>query len=61
MRNNLIEARRRKELTQKQLAEQLNISERHYQAIEAGTSEGSLKVWKQLKQLFNLSIDHLIE
>lgn len=61
LKNNLITARKNANLTQKQVAKLLNISERQYTRIEAGTSEGSLKVWKQLKALLNSSLDFLTE
>lgn len=58
-RYNLINARESAGLTQVQLAEKINISTRYYQDLEAGTSNGSLKVWQKLKQVLNKSIDYL--
>ena len=62
MRKNLIILRQKRKLTQAQIAEQLNISARQYQALEAGTSDGSVKVWERLKKLLRAkSIDFLLE
>jgi len=62
MRQNLINARQKAQLTQVELSKKLNISPRHYQYLEAGTSEGSVKVWSALKKLLDApSIDFLLE
>lgn len=61
MRINLIKARKEKCLTQKQIANILEISERQYRKLEAGTSNGSVDIWYKLKNLFNTSIDCLLE
>ena len=58
--HNLIATRKENQLTQKQVANLLNITLRHYQSLEAGTSDGSIKVWKQLSNLFNKSLDYLV-
>lgn len=61
MRKNLINARQKAQLTQMELATKLNITVRQYSRLEAGTSEGSVKVWNKLKEILNTSIDHLLE
>ena len=61
MRKNLINARVKKGLTQKELADKLNITLRQYIKYESKDTNGSLKVWIQLKDLFNIPIDKLIE
>ena len=62
MRNNLINARKKAKYTQKQIAENLQITERQYQRLEAGTSKGSVDFWERAKILFNAkSIDYLLE
>lgn len=61
IRYNLIDERKNKGLTQVQTAVYLNITERHYRMIEAGTSDGSVKLWKQLAKYFNTTIDYLLE
>jgi DNA-binding XRE family transcriptional regulator len=43
------------------MAHYLEITEQHYQRLEAGTSDGSVKIWQQLAQKFNTTIDHLLE
>lgn len=59
---NLINLRKEKGLTQVQISEYLQISVRQYQALEAGTSDGSIKIWRKLKDLLNaISIDYLLE
>lgn len=54
MRNNLIKARKDKNLTQSQIAKYLKISERHYQNIEYGIRKGSFEVWDKLEDLFKI-------
>jgi DNA-binding XRE family transcriptional regulator len=62
MRNNLINARKKHEYTQLETAEMVGITERHYQKLEAGTSDGSIKVWERLKAILHAkSIDWLLE
>ena len=61
MLNNLVLKRKKSKLTQKELAELLGITERQYQNLEAGTSEGSVPLWKTLAQMLNCTIDHLLE
>ena len=61
MRINLIKARKEKCLTQKQTAQILEISERQYRKLEAGTSNGSIDTWFNLKDLFSQPIDCLLE
>lgn len=62
MRKNLINARQKTQLTQVELATKLNITSRQYRNLEAGTSEGSVKVWNKLKEILNApSIDFLLE
>ena len=61
MRINLIKARKKLGLTQLQVSEKVEISERHYQNLQAGTSNGSVEVWSKLKNLFNQPIDCLLE
>lgn len=58
---NLINAREEKGLTQVETAELLGVSEQHYQRLEAGTSDGSVKVWQKLKEITGKSIDFLLE
>jgi len=62
MRTNLIKSRQNKDLTQVELAKKLNISERQYRSLEAGTSDGSIKIWRKLKDILNAeTIDYLLE
>lgn len=61
-RNNLIRLRQERDMTRTETAEKLGITERQYRRLEAGTSDGSIKVWKQLKTLLGAkSIDTLLE
>lgn len=61
-RNNLAELRRNAQLTQSELAKELGVSLRQYNRLEAGTSNGSIGVWRQLQQLLQApSIDYLLE
>lgn len=61
MRTNLINVRKSKKLTQAETAKLIGITDRQYQRLEAGTSDGSVKVWQRLSELFNKSIDRLLE
>lgn len=62
MRENLINMRIKRGYTQSELALKVNITERHYQSLEAGTSYGSVKVWEKLKVILHAkSIDWLLE
>lgn len=61
-RENLINARKKQGCTQLELANKLGITERHYRALEAGTSKGSVDVWEKLKVVLHAkSIDWLLE
>lgn len=60
-RENLINERKKAELTQKETALLLELSLRQYQSLEAGTSDGSMKVWRNLSRLFGKTIDYLLE
>lgn len=55
MRENLRNARKEKQLTQKQVAEYLNVIERHYKAIEYGERLGSIDVWDKLEDLLEVN------
>lgn len=60
-RENLISARNKRGCTQLELANKLGITERHYRALEAGTSKGSVDVWEKLKLILRAeSIDWLL-
>lgn len=52
MRNNLINVRKEKKLTQSQVADMLNISLRQYQRIECGDTVGKIKTWDALEKIF---------
>lgn len=54
MRQNLKNARQKAGMTQKQVAEYLGISERHYQHIETGRRIGDFTLWDMLEDLFNI-------
>ncbi len=51
-RNNLKEARKKAGMTQKQVAEYLEISERYYKQIESGQRTGDFTLWDMLEDLF---------
>lgn len=62
MRKNLISLRKKRGFSQKELAEKLDISERQYQKLEAGTSNGSVVIWQNLKAVLkSKTIDCLLE
>lgn len=41
-------------ITQKQIAQQLGISVRFYQHIEAGARKGSIELWDKIEDIFNV-------
>ena len=61
MRKNLITERKKKKLTQAEVAKTIGKTTRHYVSLEAGTSKGSVDVWEQLRDLFHKSIDYLLK
>ena len=61
LRPNLIQKRKNSHLTQSEMAGLLHVTIRHYKSLEAGTSNGSVKIWQQLAQKFNTTIDSLLE
>ena len=61
MRKNLIAKREQNKMTQAETAKAIGITTRQYINLEAGTSDGSVKVWQKLKDLFRTSIDTLLE
>lgn len=60
-RANLINIRKKKKLTQAEVAKILGITTRQYTRLEAGTSDGSIKAWKCLRDLLHKPIDYLLE
>ena len=54
-------ARKQAKLTQKETSDVLGVTERQYRALENGTSDGSIKLWEKLRELFGISIDSLLE
>ncbi len=61
-RKNLIDLRQKRGLTQADVANKLGITVRQFNRLEAGTSDGSVKVWQHLKELLGAkSIDFLLK
>ena len=54
LRENLQNARKKKGLTQQQVADQLGISLRYYQNIEAGDRTGDFAIWDNLEDIFKI-------
>ena len=54
MRKNLKEARQKAGMTQKEVAEKLEISEIGYQQIERGIRIGKVELWDKLEDLFKI-------
>lgn len=52
MRKNLKEARQRAGMTQKEVAEYLEVTEQHYQRIEYGKTIGKIELWDRLEDMF---------
>ena len=55
MRHNLKLERNDRGMTQKELAQKLNISERQYQRIESGVANGSFETWDAIEDLFGVN------
>ena len=60
-RKRLIRERHKLQLTQNEIAQKLDIKLRHYQSLEAGTSNGAIPLWKKIKQITGKPIDYLLE
>lgn len=60
LKERLKELRKSKNLTQKQIAEYLKISERAYQHYEHSTREPNLETLVKLADYFQVSIDYLL-
>lgn len=54
MRKRLKEARQKAGMTQQQVADKLDISERYYKHIEAGQRTGDFTLWDTLEDLFGV-------
>lgn len=52
--------RKEKRLTQEQLAEKINIGERHLQKLESGERGGSVDTLVEIARFFHVSLDFLI-
>lgn len=61
MRYNLINERKRRSYSQAKLSKILGIGLRQYQRIEAGESDGKVKMWIQLSSILNDTIDNLLK
>lgn len=54
MREKLKKARRDAGLTQKQVADMVGVTERHYQYIESGLRMGRIETWDKLEDIFGI-------
>lgn len=54
MRENLKKARREAGMTQVDVAQKLEISERYYRFIESGQRDGEYALWDALEDLFGI-------
>ena len=55
MRENLKKARIDSGMTQQAVADRLFVSERHYKGIESGERMGSIELWDNIEDLFNIN------
>ena len=60
LKNNLHTERETHTKTQREVALALGITERQYHALENGTSNGSMNVWKKAREYFRKPIDYLL-
>lgn len=62
MRENLIRLRKKRKLSQAEVATAIQITVRQYSRLERGSSDGSIKTWIALKELLGAEcIDYLLE
>ncbi len=54
-RKNLKEARQKAGMTQQQMADELEINERYYKAIESGERLGGIWMWDRLEDLLKVN------
>lgn len=57
----LKELRKKKNLTQEQVAKYLNISQRTYSGYELGKSEPTIETLKKLADFFSTTIDYIVD
>lgn len=55
----LIKVRKKERLTQAEVAEMSNISERYYQRLEAGTSNPTVDIAKLIARALNSTVEEL--
>lgn len=60
MKNRLKEIRKERNLTQKEFAEKLNISQQAISQYENGDREPKLETWQKLADFFNVPVDYLL-
>lgn len=60
MREALKKARKAAGLTQKQLAERVGCSRENYAMLETGKSDGSIKVWKAIREALNITPEDIL-
>jgi transcriptional regulator with XRE-family HTH domain len=60
MRSRLVQTRKNHNKTQEEVANFLGVTARHYRQLESGASYGSVRIWEQLSQRFNVSINALL-
>ena len=61
LRDNLYEFRVTRKLSQDDLAKMIGVSRKTYWSIEKGLSDGSLRFWRRLQEVFGLSSLELVE
>lgn len=54
MRENLKKARKEAGMTQQQVADKLEVGLRHYKKMESGETLGSIELWDELEDMFNI-------
>lgn len=55
MRKNLKEARQKAGMTQRQMADKLEVGLRHYKKIESGETLGSIPLWDDMEDLLGIN------
>lgn len=56
----LFNLRKKQNLTQKDIAEKLNITQRAYSGYETGTREPDIQTILNIAEYFNISVDYLL-
>lgn len=58
-RQNLLEFRKKRDMTQQEFADVMGVERTRYQNIEAGNREGTMEFWQKLQAAFSVPDEEL--